>query len=344
VGRPARTPARAGPRRHGGRPARPASRAARRRHPCPRLVGGGLRRLLQLARARDERQPDLPTGRPVAAGSVGPPPDRLPRTGRHGGRQRHADHPPDGAPARPGVRRHRERTELAPRRRGGARVGGGRRQHPRYDRADDGLRGPRRRRRRRQRLERPGPAGVRVPPPRAVPRQVVRHLGVAVDRAARRARRRAGRTPRPTAPTGPPPRAGGGRVRGPLRARTGSRRRGRDRRCPARTRRACAGRRRSSSHTSPATARRCGPATCTRRAPCPGRRGRSGAACSSSPGAGPNRSPLAGGEERRDGLADGDEVTIRASIGGGHGRPVPLGEVSGRVAPAGARGADVAAS
>jgi fumarylacetoacetase len=44
---------------------------------------------------------------------------------------------------------------------------------------------------------------------------------------------------------------------------------------------------------------------------------------------------LAGGEERRDGLVDGDEVTIRGSIGGAEGRRIPLGEVVGRIRPAG---------
>jgi fumarylacetoacetase len=46
---------------------------------------------------------------------------------------------------------------------------------------------------------------------------------------------------------------------------------------------------------------------------------------------------LADGTERRDGLADGDEVTIRASIGGTGDGAIPLGEVVGRVVPAGTR-------
>lgn len=43
------------------------------------------------------------------------------------------------------------------------------------------------------------------------------------------------------------------------------------------------------------------------------------------------------GRLRRDGLADGDHVTIRGWAPGPHGAPVPLGEVSGQVLPAGGR-------
>lgn len=44
--------------------------------------------------------------------------------------------------------------------------------------------------------------------------------------------------------------------------------------------------------------------------------------------------PLDDGEDRRDGLADGDTVTIRGWAPGHGTDPVPLGEVSGRVVPA----------
>jgi fumarylacetoacetase len=47
---------------------------------------------------------------------------------------------------------------------------------------------------------------------------------------------------------------------------------------------------------------------------------------------------LVDGTRRRDGLADGDEVTIGASIVAADGEPIPLGEVVGRVVPTGTRG------
>ena len=120
------------------------------------------------------------------------------------------------------------------------------------------------RRRAGQRLERPGHPGVGVPAARAVPRQVVPHLGLALGGAARRAGGRfvepPAQDPRPLDYLRP---AGPG-----LELRPGG---------PAQRRRWCPGRRPprlywtppSSSPTSPSTAPRCAPATSTPPAPSP---------------------------------------------------------------------------
>ena len=68
-----------------GRGRRP-HRAARRRHAAPAGRGRRLRRLLRLARPRDQRREDVPARRRRAHAELAAPADRLPRPGRHGRR------------------------------------------------------------------------------------------------------------------------------------------------------------------------------------------------------------------------------------------------------------------
>ena len=67
--------------------------------------GRRLRRLLLLARARDEPRPDVPARLRAAAAELAPPAGRLPRPGRDGRRQRHAGPAAAGAGQVAGRRR-----------------------------------------------------------------------------------------------------------------------------------------------------------------------------------------------------------------------------------------------
>ncbi len=144
----------------------------------PSLPGRGrrLRRLLLVARARHEPRAAVPAGRRAAAAQLAAPADRLPRPRRLDRRLRHADRAAVGAAA--GVRADR-----GARHRARARVRDGAGQAAR--RADRGLRGAGSRVRLRagQRLERARPAALGVPAAGPVPRQVVRDLDLALDRA-----------------------------------------------------------------------------------------------------------------------------------------------------------------
>ena len=148
----------------------------------------GLRRLLLLARARDEPRPDVPARLGAAAAELAPPAGRLPRPGRHGRRQRHADQAAAGAGEAAGRGRARLRPVAAPRHRARARLRRRRAERAGRAGADERVRRSRLRRRARQRLERARHPGLGVRPARAVPRQVVRHLGLRVGDAAGAAR------------------------------------------------------------------------------------------------------------------------------------------------------------
>ena len=91
VGRSARRCARA------RRPARPA----RRCDLASPVRGRGLRRLLLVARARDEHGPALPSRRGAAAAELALAPGRLPRPRGHRRRQRHGGRPPARAAEAP---------------------------------------------------------------------------------------------------------------------------------------------------------------------------------------------------------------------------------------------------
>ena len=213
---------------------------------APAVRGGRLRRLLLVGAPRREHRPDLPAGRRPAHAELEAPADRLPRPVRHGRRLR--------APTSSG------RTVSARRRATPAPTFG---PSIRLDiEAEVGFvvgdAEPRSARRSptsavrdhvfgvvlRQRLERSRHPGLGVRPARAVPRQVVPDLDLAVGGPARRARGGDG----PAAGAGPgaaalPRRPAVGprpRARGPAQRRGG--RRGR------RSRR-CTGRRPSSSRT-----------------------------------------------------------------------------------------------
>ena len=132
----------------------------------------------------------------------------------------------------------------------------------------------------RQRLVRPRHPGLRVPTARAVPREVVHDLGLAVARSPRRARagarRGAGRPtqePQPDAapadgPAVDPRAAPRGRARDRRRCVRSAPRAGRP--CPrSKSPTRSTGRPRSRSRTRRRTARRCAPATCSRPARSP---------------------------------------------------------------------------
>ncbi len=168
-------------RRHRPRRARDGNRA----HALRRR---GLRRLLLVARARDEPRAPLSTRRGSAAPELAAPAGRLSRPQRHGRGQRVVDRAAVRAVARAGRDRAALRPESQARHRARARVRGRRRQPTRNACAGLGVSRPRLRRRARQRLERAGPPGVGVPASRAVPRKVVRDLGGGLGDAARPAR------------------------------------------------------------------------------------------------------------------------------------------------------------
>ena len=147
--------------------ARSSSRSRTRRR-SSRSTVGRLRRLLLLARARDEPRAPLPAGRGAAAAELAAPSGRLPRPRGHGRRQRDARR----AALRPveGARRCR-----APvRRRAGASTSSSSSASSSGSAAGSGepvpgvgVSRPRLRRRARQRLERAGHPGLGVPAARA---------------------------------------------------------------------------------------------------------------------------------------------------------------------------------
>src|SRR4051794_30187782 len=181
-----------------GRRRRAAAAPARQGRAAAAVRRRRLRRLLVLDRACVELRTDLPARLRPAAAELAPHADRLPRPLGDGRRERHAG-PPPGRPEPPGPRRAAGlRAEREARRRARARLR--RRDAQRARRAGGGRprARPRLRRRAAQRLERAGPAGVRVPAARAVPRQVVRDLDLAVgdaDGGARAVPRRAVHAP-----------------------------------------------------------------------------------------------------------------------------------------------------
>ena len=188
AGRPAWEDAIAAARSHDG------PRDRRERCPPPPAVRGrGLRRLLLLARARDEPRPHVPARPGAAAAELALAARRLPRPRRQRRRQRHgrrsAERPAEGsrrgrADLRPQPPpRLRARARLRRRRPDGARRAG----------AGGGVRRPRLRPRPRQRLERARHPGVGVRAARPEPRQVVPDLDLGLGDAARAARGRARR-------------------------------------------------------------------------------------------------------------------------------------------------------
>ena len=147
-----------------------------RPEPAPPVRGRRLRRLLLLARARDEPRPDVPARSGAAPPELAVAAGRLPRPRRQRRRQRHrrcpAERPAEGA------RRGRAdvRPEPPPRLRARARLRRRRRERARRAGAGRRVRRPRLRRRPRQRLERARHPGVGVRAARPVPRQVVPDL------------------------------------------------------------------------------------------------------------------------------------------------------------------------
>ena len=178
--------ARAG--RRGQRGRRGAAVATSPRHA---VRGRRLRGLLLVAPPRDEPRTDVPAGRRAAAAELAAPAGGLSRARGNGGAERHAGAAAERAAARAGVRsqpaaRHRAR-------------GGLRDRHPQHDgRAGAGRAGarPRVRHGARERLVGARHPGVGVPAARAVPGQVVRHVGEPLGGAARRAGRSARRRAR----------------------------------------------------------------------------------------------------------------------------------------------------
>ena len=165
---------------------------------APAGRGRRLRRLLRQRAPRDQRRPHLPTRLRAADPQLEAPADRLPRPLRAPSSSR--------APtscARSGQRK--PPTEPAPvfgpsraaRHRGRARLRRRRRHPPRRAGAARGCRRAPLRRRPAQRLVGARPAGLGVRAARAVPRQVVRHLDLAVGRHDRRAAGRPGAAARP---------------------------------------------------------------------------------------------------------------------------------------------------
>ena len=225
--RVARRLARAGPRcvgardrrRNGG--GREGGRGrTRRRRAGAAVHGRRLRRLLLLARARDQPRPDVPPRRGAAPPELASPAGRIPRPRGHGRRQRDGD----PASARPGEITGRRRADVRPlapaRHRARARLRRRRAVPARRARPAGRLRRARLRRRARERLERARPAGVGVRPARPVPRQELRHLGVRLGHAARAARGEAGGRAAPGAGAAAAP---------PRHRRLGARRAARDR-------------------------------------------------------------------------------------------------------------------
>ena len=161
------------------------ARRCRLRRPVAAAVSRrGLRRLLLVARARDEHGAHVPAGLGAADAELAAPADRLPRARRNPRRQRDRDpaaaRPAQGRRLRPVAEaRHRARARLRDRQAVASRRACARRASAR----------PRLRRGARQRLERARHPGVRVRAARAVPRQVVRDVDLAVRHDARRARR-----------------------------------------------------------------------------------------------------------------------------------------------------------
>ena len=159
---------------------------------APAFRGRGLRRLLLVARPRDEHGPDVPARPGAADAELAPAADRLPR---------------------PRGQRRRERHRRSAGRTGSGRAGEfgpsqkldfelelgfviGQAVASSASRSRGARARARLRRGARQRLERARHPGVRVRAARPVPRQVVRHVDLAVGDDARRAhvdnRRRAG--------------------------------------------------------------------------------------------------------------------------------------------------------
>ena len=146
--------------------------------------GGGLRGLLLVARPRDEPRPHVPAGRRAPASELAAPARGLPRAGRDGGAERDAGAAPERPAPRPGVR-----AERAPRHRAGGRLRDRHAEHDGRAGADRARARPRVRHGARERLVRARHPGLGVPAARPVPRQVVRHVGEPLGRAARPARR-----------------------------------------------------------------------------------------------------------------------------------------------------------
>ena len=190
-------PAVAGPSRV-GEGDRGSSREARRRgdhcvaadecEPLLPVHRRRLRRLLLLARARDEPRAHVPAGRGAVAPELAAPARRLPRPGGDGRRQRHAGPAAAGAGEAAGCRGARLRPVAAARHRARARVRRRVPEPPRGARPHERLPRARLRRRARQRLERARHPGVGVRPARPVPRQELRHVDLRVGDAARAAR------------------------------------------------------------------------------------------------------------------------------------------------------------
>ena len=216
-----------------------------------------LRRLLLLARARNEPRPDVPTGFRAAVAELAPPAGWLSRPRGHGRRQRDAGAPPARAVKAGGCGRSALRSVAAPRHR--ARAGFRRRgaEHARRARGGVGLPGARLRRRARQRLERTRHPGLGVRAARPVPRQELRDLDLRLGHAAGTAGGQAGGGARagPRAVAVPAPRRGLG-LRHPPGGRT-ERNCCLERKQPA----ASTGRCRSNSRTRRRTAPASGPAT-----------------------------------------------------------------------------------
>ncbi len=233
---------RGAPRCRGAAPAPP-----RRRDPAPAHRGRRLRRLLRQRAPRHQRRAHLPPRLRAAHPQLEAPADRLPRPLRHHRRVGHRHRPAQRAAQAPdraaagvravGAARHRGRAGLRGRRRhpaGRAGAAGGCRRAPL-------------RRRPPQRLVGARPAGVGVRAARPVPRQVVRHLHLAVGGHDR------GAAGRPGAAARAGPRAA------PLPARRADRRR---RGHGIRARRAPRGRLERHGRLAPASS-----ATCTGRRP-----------------------------------------------------------------------------
>ncbi len=259
------------------------------------------------------------------AAELAAPAGGLSRPGQLGRRQRHRP-----APAtRPDQGRHRRVAQLRAQQGGRFRAGDGLLHRPRQSARpadpDRPGRGPHLRHGAGQRLERPRHPEVGVPAARAVPGQELRHVDLAVGRAAGRAR--AVSPCRPEA--GPAAAALPGRETATRRSTFTWKFSCRASASAPRTSAISTGTCASSWPTTRSTAATCGPATCWRPARSAGRRRIPTAACWSWPGAARSRSSLPNGE-RRVFLQDGDRVTMTGWCQG-DGYRVGFGEVTGRI-------------
>ena len=326
----ARLAHRAAHRRDRARPRRAAPRAGRRRDAADAVRGRATTSTSTLARPRHQRRPDLPARRRAAAAQLAAPPGRLPRPRRHRRRlaARRSSGVRSGQRKAPTADAPDVRPEPPPRHRGRAGLRG--------RRADPDRRAGRRRRR--SPTTSSGSSLLNDWSARDIQAWEYVPLGPFLGKSFATsvcgwvtpldgARRGPGRPARPgPGAAGLPPRSGARRgLR--HRRRGGAQRRGRQ---PAAVRARCTGRPPRCSPTSPSTAPRCAPATCSPPAPSAARSpDQRGSFLELSWG---GTEPFAAAAATF--LEDGDDVTLRATAPGTGGGRIALGEVTGTITPA----------